>query len=101
MRATWITSLTAGLLIGTTARLCELAKLDGSLPLIVFVIVVPVAVIGIPQLREARAERRKRGSFTLSGKGDLATFYLPTWGRMFGCFLSAVASTLILRAVGL
>lgn len=101
MRATWFTSLLAGVLIGMAARVSELADLDGSVVLILFAAAVPLAVVGLPQLGEAYAERKRRGSIRLTRDGDLAKFYLPTWGRMFAFFGSCVISVVVMKRLGL
>ncbi len=86
--------------MGATARATEITRMDGTLPLVIFVISAPVAVIGIPQLMEARAERRKRGVPVLLARGDAYRRYLPVWGRMFVWFGSSIATVLTMKAMG-
>jgi hypothetical protein len=86
--------------MGVAIQLSEHKVIGGSIVLVIFMIVVPVGVIGIPQVREAREERRRRGSFTLTREGDLAKFYLPTWGRLFVWFASCSASVLLMKSLG-
>lgn len=64
-----------------------------------FVISAPVFVIGIPQIRDAFAEMRRRGDFILFQKGDLTTFYFPVWGRMLAWFASSAIAGLFMKAL--
>lgn len=92
MRATWYTSILAGGIMGAVAHVLEGGALDGSIVLILFLIGAPVAVIGLPQLREAQLERKRRGSLGLTQEGDLLKYYLPAWGRMFIFFGACILS---------
>lgn len=100
MRATWFTSLVGGILFGMAVRVFEVVELDGGFMLALFAIIVPVAVAGIPQLREMREERRRRGTLTLMRDGDLFAYYLPIWGRMALWFIGSIIAVLTLRRLG-
>lgn len=111
MRATWITSLLAGSLLGFLSRVVDLADEDG-LPwtltkqeaswalMLVFFVTTFVGVIGIPQLRESYAEMKRRGAWTLNRREDLAVFYFPAWGRMAMWFVAVVLTSITAKAVG-
>ena len=100
MRATWFTSLVGGIVLGAAIRVIEVMKLDGRFMLVLFAIIAPVAVAGIPQLREMSEERRRRGTLTLMRDGDLFAYYLPIWGRMALWFIGCIISVLTLRRLG-
>ena len=100
MRATWVTSLIAGILFGVVARLVDTANLEGGYAVILFFISALGAVIGIPQIREIHAEHRRRGS-ARARMEDFPAFYLPAWGRMIVWFVSCVISAFTTKALGL
>jgi hypothetical protein len=100
MRATWVTSLIAGMLFGYVARLVDTANLQGVYAVIIFYISVLFAVLGVPQIREIYAEQRRRGSVRVR-KEDFPAFYLPAWGRMFVWFVACAISAFTIKAFGL
>jgi hypothetical protein len=101
MRATWFTSMIAGVLIGFATHATEAYHLGVAILILTFALSMLIAVIGIPQLRDANAEMKRRGCIALMQKSDLSAFYLPAWGRMLICFMTSVASILLLKALGL
>ncbi len=101
IRATWYTSLLAGALFGVVARYIDTARLDGIYGVVLFILTVPVGVLGLPQLREMYGEKRKRDAVTLTREQDFKQYYLPSWGRMFLWFAAASATAFLARALGL
>jgi hypothetical protein len=87
--------------MGLIACLSDASKLATGYAFAFFAISAPVGVIGVPQIREAFAEMRRRGSHILAQKEDLTTFYFPAWGRMLVWFVSCAVSGLSLKALGL
>lgn len=95
MKATWVTSAVAGALFATIISIfgSNKSELANLVFLAVFLVSSVVGVIGIGQLREINAERKRRGLGIFSmmaEKDDFARFYVPGWGRSLVWFLAAV-----------
>jgi hypothetical protein len=94
VRATAITSLITGLGFGALVVYLDPASESAEIAVIltVFFTSTAVGVIGIPQIREMHAERKRRGQGAfgvLARHSDFSTYYLPTWGRMFLWFIAS------------
>jgi hypothetical protein len=93
MRATWLTSLLAGILLGTVGGLAELYEDALLLGLFVglFFVTTPTLVFGLSLFRELREEQKARGldwMHPLSEWKDLRRFCFPLWGRMLVWFIA-------------
>ena len=104
MRATWITSLIAGVIFGSVAGIV-VPRVDAmvfAMLLCVFLPTVFVGVFGIGQMKEMLEERKKRGlGFfgVLAESEDFKRFYLPTWGRMLIWFFATGVGVFVTRGV--
>lgn len=103
MKATWITSSLAGAIFGAVIYALERngEKTDMAFVSPLFFAVFLIGAIGIAQIREMYAERRKRnlGFFRImTGREDFIRFYFPAWGRMFVWFAAVVVTLLSLKA---
>ncbi len=104
LRATWITSLLAGLFFGTSIQLLDPPSNSpfSFLLIIAFAAMVVISVVGIPQLRELHQEQRENGGewFGMHTQGyDFWGFHGPAMGR--GClfFCAVTVSTLIAKRI--
>jgi len=67
----------------------------------IFFAVVLIGVVGITQIRDMHAERKRRGlGFfgIMAGQEDFTRFYFPGWGRMFIWFVAVVVTIFSLKA---
>ncbi len=93
MRATWITSLAAGVIFGVVAGIV-VPRVDAFAFLVLLVVFLPttfLGVFGVRQMKEMLEERKRRGlGFfgSLAEIEDLRRFYLPIWGRMLIWFIT-------------
>lgn len=103
MKATWITSSIAGVILGAVIHALEGNGEKANMAIVspVFIVAVLVGVTGIGQFRELHAERKKRGLGFLgimAKQEDFSRFYFPAWGRMLLCFVAVVVTTFSLKA---
>jgi hypothetical protein len=105
MRASWLSSLLSGILLGIACRLEDNAGLEGSpvellekdtfsyLVVFAFFALLITTVIGVDQLREFRSQRSLQGFFHCEVDGhDWEEFYLPAWGRLL-VYLLGISGT--------
>lgn len=100
IRATWYTSLLAGIIVGELAALANPPAQPpwGLLLLLAFFPLVFVGVIGLPQHQKIRAEMKKRGYGYLYWQihaGDFRQYIYPLWGRGFIWFAAVVATLVV------
>lgn len=96
MKASWKTSFLAGVAFAGSADLCEVLKIDSGFALGLFILFVPLWVIGFSQIEEIYAEQRRRHSWGLWKDGDIKKHYFPIFGRML-LFALAIAGEIALR----
>lgn len=112
MRATWLTSLIAGIGFGVLCRIVDTAEetiVAEALTkqqafyglLVMFVLSTVFAVVGVTQIRELHAEHRRRGVRVMMDAADFTAYYFPTWGRMTVWFLAVASSSLLTKTLGL
>lgn len=103
MKATWITSSLGGGVLVVVIHVFERNGDKASMPIVLplFLAVAFVGIIGIGQIREMYAERKRRslGFFgIMAEREDFTRFYFPAWGRMFAWFAAVVVTSLSLKA---
>ena len=82
-----------------TERLGEEARVAIFIP--IFFAVFIVGVIGVAQIRDIRAERKRRGLGIFDimvDPDDFSCIYLPRFGRMLVWFISTVVTAVSFRA---
>lgn len=99
MRATWFTSLLAGIVFGAVTGLDE-AEFSTWYGLALLLILVPVAVLGLPQLREAFTAGKQREGISTPRMDDIRRHFIPAWGRLIVWLASAAAAAWVERMLG-
>ncbi len=97
MRATWITSVAAGVVFGSVIHLTERHgdEVRMAIVLPIFFAVVIVGVIGVSQIRDMRTERKRRGHGffdVMAEPDDFSRIHFPRCGRMIAWFISTVVT---------
>ena len=100
-RATRVTALVAGFSTVISIELIQEMRLSTACIALPFYGFAITGVVGIPQMQELQAERKRRGSYLLLEPGDLKTYYVPVWGRMFLWFVGCVITGIIKKAANL
>lgn len=100
-RATWLTAAIAGAITVVSGQIDSRMGLNFCVTAITFYTSFILGIVGVPQLREAYREMRRRGSWTLLETGDLQQFYFPVWRRMLIWFVSCGVTALVCNVLGL
>ncbi len=103
-RATYLTSILAGIGIGVVLHISEREAWTAVIPMLVFFIAVIFCVVGIPQFRETNSEMRRRNQSIFHAPtqtGDFKKFYVPAWLRMLTFFACTAGTTFVLAAAKL
>jgi len=69
-------------------------------PLLAFLILSLVAVIGVPQLQEAFSLQHKLGHWAFWQTPEFYRYCITTWGRMLLFFISTAIAAVTVAALG-
>ncbi len=103
-RATYLTSILAGIGMGVLLRMSEREAWTAVIPMLVFFIAVIFCVVGIPQFRETNSEMRRRNQSIFhapSQPSDFKKFYVPAWLRMLTFFACTAGTSVVLSVAKL